>query len=150
MAGERSKYQAISSPLCPSSEPASIVDAFLQLAPFDTIYIADLNALAEQWRLFRPASIHCSCGFRMSSFWIDAAFDSVDKLHVLPSAFRDSNRYWPPKLSTRSNNTNTSQRQSQDRQYVLSLDHKGGRLGPDDLFIKPELWPKASDCHVNG
>ena len=140
VAGERSKYQAISSPLCPSSEPASIVDAFLQLAPFDTIYIADLNALQNKGdcstcidTLFKR--------FPNISFWIDAAFDSVDKLKV----YRHHQGFKPILATEVIDSLEQYQHIATtipDRQYVLSLDHKGGRLGSNDLFIKPELWPK--------
>ncbi|MBU3644309.1 MAG: nickel transporter, partial [Candidatus Methylopumilus sp.] len=43
--GERQDYQPIQSPLCDSSEPISIIQALAALYRFDTLYIADLDAI---------------------------------------------------------------------------------------------------------
>lgn len=46
--GDRVNYQPISSHLCPSANPAEIVNTFLELYDFKSIYIADLDALQKQ------------------------------------------------------------------------------------------------------
>ncbi len=43
--GHRSHYQPIQSTLCDSSEPLVVVAALLELYPFTTLYIADLDAI---------------------------------------------------------------------------------------------------------
>jgi phosphoribosylformimino-5-aminoimidazole carboxamide ribotide isomerase len=43
--GQRSHYQPIQSTLCDSSEPPAITAALLELYPFKTLYIADLDAI---------------------------------------------------------------------------------------------------------
>ncbi|MCC7410708.1 MAG: hypothetical protein IT495_03620 [Gammaproteobacteria bacterium] len=44
--GARHSYRAVESLLCPGSDPATIVAALLDLYPFTTLYVADLDALA--------------------------------------------------------------------------------------------------------
>jgi len=44
--GQRGKYQPIRSTLCKTAEPHTIVQAFLELYPFETIYMADLDAIS--------------------------------------------------------------------------------------------------------
>ncbi len=43
--GLRGQYQPINSQLTPLSEPLAIVEALLKLYPFDTLYIADIDAI---------------------------------------------------------------------------------------------------------
>ncbi len=43
--GERERYAPSATPLCRSSNPPNVVQALLALFPFDTLYIADLDAI---------------------------------------------------------------------------------------------------------
>ena len=43
--GNRQHYQPIQSLLCNSSKPVDIIQALLELYPFKTIYIADIDAI---------------------------------------------------------------------------------------------------------
>ena len=46
--GQREHYQSISTNLCQSSDIYQVIEAFLGVYDFDTIYIADLNAIIHQ------------------------------------------------------------------------------------------------------
>ncbi|MDD1638393.1 MAG: nickel transporter, partial [Methylococcaceae bacterium] len=46
--GMREQYQPISTDLCQSADIYQVIEAFLGVCDFDTIYIADLNALTHQ------------------------------------------------------------------------------------------------------
>ena len=140
VAGEREHYQPITSQLCKSSAPTDVVTAFLQLAPFDTIYIADLNALQNQGNC--AAHIESLLNrFPNTQFWVDAGFANVDTLEA----------YFPhpgfvPIIATETVDSITRYQQIAarlaHRQWVLSLDHKDGRLGLAELFDDPKLWPE--------
>ncbi|MEW8382346.1 MAG: nickel transporter, partial [Candidatus Thiodiazotropha taylori] len=43
--GQRQSYLPSSTPLCQSSQPEAVISALLSLYPFDTLYIADLDAI---------------------------------------------------------------------------------------------------------
>ncbi|MEY4928295.1 MAG: hypothetical protein RL279_34, partial [Pseudomonadota bacterium] len=45
--GLRQTYQRMQSPLCPSSDPLTVVAALLAIHPFKQLYIADLNAIQK-------------------------------------------------------------------------------------------------------
>jgi len=79
--GQRKHYQPIVSPLSPSSNPMDIVKAFMAIYPFDTLYIADLNAIQ---RLNTDVEIHQSIiadiqqAFPQLSIWLDAGIRHLD------------------------------------------------------------------------
>ena len=69
--GERHLYQPVQSTLCPDALPLSMVSAYLQLFPFSTMYIADLNAI--QGNGDNAAVItEMSMRYPEIEFWIDA------------------------------------------------------------------------------
>src|SRR4051794_29349718 len=75
--GLRDRYRPIETPLAPSSRAEDVLDGLLRVHPFDTVYIADLDAiqgtgshdslLADLAR-DRP-------GLR---FWVDAGWTAAD------------------------------------------------------------------------
>jgi phosphoribosylformimino-5-aminoimidazole carboxamide ribotide isomerase len=46
--GERDRYRPIETPLAPSSQPMDVVNGLLELHPFATLYIADLDAITQR------------------------------------------------------------------------------------------------------
>src|SRR6476661_5491265 len=43
--GERDRYRPIKTPLAPSSDPVDVARGLLSVHPFQTLYIADLDAI---------------------------------------------------------------------------------------------------------
>ena len=140
IAGNRAHYQPINTPLCQSSHPVDVITAFLQRAAFDTIYIADLNALRGN-----TPSVAMICAlfehFPTLKFWLDGGFKTRS----------DFEPYVPhpgfvPILATETIKSVTQYQTliSALGAYncVLSLDHKAGPIGLEALFAEPALWPQ--------
>ena len=137
--GNRTQYQPIVSSLCASSKPQDVVSAFLELAPFDTVYIADLNALQNKGN--SSAVIFALLDrFPNIEFWVDGGFTTTKSIRSYLGHVG-----FKPILATE---TITSIAQYEKltefldpEAFVLSLDHKAGRLGLDHLFDQPKFWP---------
>ena len=132
--GQRETYAPLRSPLSPSADPAAVVAGLLRLFPFQTIYIADLDAL--QGKPPQTALIaELVQGLPAVTFWLDAGAPAAGPAHgpqvapVLGSeALRDDNLERLTDLGP---------------EAILSLDFYHGRLlGPARLLEQPALWPE--------
>ncbi len=136
--GERSAYRPLESKLTPSSDPLPIVAALLSLAPFSTIYVADLDAI--QGRGDQRATLdRIQAEFPVLDVWIDAGFADAARLGAWSHGRRT------PVIGSESVPSAEAlaalRRAAPDA--VLSLDTRGGeRLGPAALFDSPQLWPE--------
>lgn len=139
VAGNRSQYLPIKSPLCATSRPNDLVTAFLHIAPFDTIYIADLNALEKNGDSTRVITSLMQT-FPEVNFWVDAGFDTR---HSLENYLSFSS--FVPILASETLSSIAQYHELAailgSREYILSLDHRSEPLGPAELFSKPTLWP---------
>lgn len=139
-AGQRDQYRPLHSPLCPSSKPHDVIEAFRSLAPFSCVYVADLNAIENQGD---NTAIVTSLveQFTDTEWWLDGGFAHRD--HI----------YWSAEIRLRP--VIGSESQSDIKQYlelvracseyhpILSLDTKDGMtLGPDALHQEPQFWPR--------
>lgn len=131
--GNRRDYAPLSSPLCPSAEPAVVAAALLRLHPFATLYLADLDAIGGdegQWeaiesiRRLRPGL----------ELWVDNGLRDLPRLARLAR----------PVLGSES----LADREELARllawlpSSVLSLDYRAeGLVGPAGLDRRPDLWP---------
>lgn len=138
--GNRHAYQPISSQLTPSSKPIDIVKAFLDIYPFQTLYIADLNAIQSIETDADHTSIinEIRTQFPALSIWLDAGMQNT---HL-------ANNTQPnitPILGTESFSTleqYQSVKQSLNH-FVLSIDIKQqGYTGPEMLLDMPKAWPE--------
>jgi phosphoribosylformimino-5-aminoimidazole carboxamide ribotide isomerase len=140
--GERQHYRPIESGLCESSDPLAITQALLELYPFDTLYIADLNAIQG-----KPAHVDEIALIRQHyphlDIWLDAGFNHPRDLmpwcgmEVTPVFGSES------LVDMASYHAMTQE----DVAHVLSLDFRGDHYqGPDALLNAPDLWPE----HVIG
>ena len=139
--GLRETYQPMQSPLCPSSDPLTVVAAIMAMHPFKQLYIADLNAIQKLPNKTRSnyASIaQISLAYPELELWLDAGFQhSADLLEwqtlnvsiILASEnFHDMQDY----LAL-----------SQQHEFILSLDFfSDGFHGPKALFKQTEDWPE--------
>ncbi len=135
--GQRERYKAVKSDLCNSSEPVAIVQAFLELHPFDKIYAADLNAITNRGNN-TPIINHLKNTFPGIRFWVDNGASCQqdieqpvldDTIIVLGSETNIS-----PKL--------LKSLYKKHPDLALSLDFRDGLfLGDSALWETPEVWP---------
>ena len=131
--GNRADYRPIESPLCPSPEPATTIAALLELYPFDTLYVADLDAIAGNdghWPTL--AQLHRRHpGLRL---WVDNGLQDLHRLAALARPVLGSESLGDPDALADLLHRYPS--------AILSLDYRGDRLlGPAGLDRRPELWP---------
>lgn len=137
--GDRNNYQPIQSALCHSSEPIDVVNALLELYPFERIYIADLDAITGQGS--HLDTIKCiQAQHPTLEIWLDAGIRNANNLllwsnlnltHVIGSESIHSTH----DLSEISAHLN--------RNFILSLDsNQSGFLGCADLQTNTGLWPE--------
>lgn len=122
--GQRAAYRPIETPLAPTSDPLDIAAALMELAPFRTLYIADLDAI-------RGTGGHGSviaalqARFPALELWVDAGgkggrvvgSETLADMAAARAALAD--------------------------EAVLSLDHDTeGPLGPRELHESAGLWPE--------
>ena len=132
--GQRDSYQPIHSVLSQQPDINSVLNGLLQLYAFDTLYIADLNAITntgDNTEIIHHVLKH----FPAITFWIDAG-------HIAPQTFP---RNYIPVLGSEYMNENSAAYLAQfHHQFILSLDHSanGARLGTTELWQEPKYWPK--------
>jgi phosphoribosylformimino-5-aminoimidazole carboxamide ribotide isomerase len=136
--GDRKNYQPIQSALCQSSEPIVVVNALLELYPFERIYIADLDAITGQGN--HAAIIkYIQEQYPSLEICLDAGISQANNLlkwqdltltHVIGS----ENIASTSDLIEISDHLN--------RNFILSLDsNQSGFLGCADLQTNTDLWP---------
>jgi uncharacterized protein related to proFAR isomerase len=87
--GERAAYAPIETPLAAGSAPGAIVAGFLRLFDFDTIYIADLDAI-ERCGDHAEAIDALARSFPQISFWVDSGSLMPSAISIMLSAARVS------------------------------------------------------------
>lgn len=140
--GIRSEYHPIQSALTNSSHPVDIVKAFQSLHPFNTLYIADLNAIQG---LENTGECHHQILetihqlFPDLTIWLDAGINSAAKAEK-----------WPPDyiqivLGSESFSSIVQYQSLSStlmRPFTLSLDFSPqGYLGPEALLQDSQHWP---------
>ncbi|WP_024881065.1 HisA/HisF-related TIM barrel protein [Methylosinus sp. LW3] len=146
--GERAAYAPIETPLAAGSAPDAIVAGFLRLFDFDTIYIADLDAI-ERCGDHAEAIDALARSFPQISFWVDdgAACEpegSRSDAAPGPRAFRlaHAERNIDHVVGSESLAQHAAPDLSHDARAILSLDFRGDAfLGPRALLDDAGLWP---------
>jgi phosphoribosylformimino-5-aminoimidazole carboxamide ribotide isomerase len=139
--GLRQTYQPMQSPLCPSSDPLTVVAALMAIHPFKQLYIADLNAIQKlpNKTSSNYASIaQISLAYPELELWLDAGFkQSEDLLEWQTLNVR---------IILASENFHVMEDYlvlSQQHEFILSLDFfSDGFHGPLALINQAEDWPK--------
>lgn len=133
--GNRDKYQPINSPLCQSADIYQVIKAFLKIYSFNTLYIADLNAITGQGdneELLKRVLTD----FTKVTFWIDRGYQPFPQLSKLPS------NYLPVLGSESYQDDNILEIQEYKKNFILSLDFANScALGAKTLFSNPCYWP---------
>jgi phosphoribosylformimino-5-aminoimidazole carboxamide ribotide isomerase len=132
--GERHAYAPSSTPLCRSSRPQEVVSALLALYPFDTLYVADLDAILRQES--NSEQIRRLCREHPGvTFWLDNGLMEAQTV----------SEFARPVIGTESlvNSEQLAHLVASLRSPVLSLDYAGERfLGPAGLDLQAESWPE--------
>lgn len=135
--GDRDAYRPIVTPLSPTSDPVDVVGGLLNLHPFTTLYVADLDAILRRGdncgmlRRLRTA-------FPALQVWIDNGADDPTALAAILD--RDLG---VPILGSESQRDGAliAAHRGSDR-IVLSLDFRNERfLGPRGVLESPDTWP---------
>jgi len=132
IAGRRADYRPLETPLAALSDPCAVAEGFLRLFPFQTIYLADLDAILEQGGN-EQALARLAAAFPKLEFWLDRGrhepFAAANFVRVLGSESLSPDLPAPDL--------------SQESGAILSLDFDGARFrGPAELEVRSALWPE--------
>lgn len=134
--GDRSRYQPVhcASRLCGSSEATEVVASLLNLYPFQTLYIADLDAIGGTGN-HNDAIGNLLSNYPGVEFWVD----NGSRYQALSTVSQASN--YKPVIGTESQAQPVSLTQAD---LVLSLDFKHNQaLGHPGWLDNPEFWPNT-------
>lgn len=133
--GKRNHYVPINSPLCQNSDVFSVIEKFLRLYPFDTFYIADLNAITNQ-QSHDQLILELLNSYSEKTFWIDAGIPSINASYV------NCINYFPVIGSESLKVDDFLKTSKQKNEFVLSLDFSGQtQIGDCRIFENTEFWP---------
>ena len=141
--GQRQHYQAIQSQLTDSCAPLDIVAALLELYPFQTLYIADLNAICGAGN--NDTAIEAICKAHPAlTIWLDCGIGQMNAraLHI-GGAIR------PVVGSENIENLQDYRAISYACQsaHVLSLDYSAtSAMGITELHTSARFWPDDTIC----
>jgi phosphoribosylformimino-5-aminoimidazole carboxamide ribotide isomerase len=142
--GQRGNYQPMSSPLCTSSKPREVAHALLELYPFRSLYIADLDAILGTGDSFDiVAELHEH--FPGIDLWLDAG------MHQPQQVNRVMELQIKPVIGSERLETIDQYTRLREALYpedmLLSLDFNAdGFMGSTDLHTQPEIWPQQVIC----
>lgn len=134
--GNRDNYAPLKSELCQSSDIFDVIDAYLALSHFPTIYIADLNAIT---RKSNNAALlgDVMTVFPHITFWIDGGYPLCN------NEFQQLSNYLPILGSESFQDENIPEIKKLENDFILSLDYSvAGELGAKTLFTMQALWPE--------
>ena len=133
--GNREHYQPINTALCKSADIYHVIQAFLGIYDFDTLYIADLNAITHQGDHDHLIS-EVLARFPNITFWIDKGYQQYADSLIHPQ------NYLPVLGSECYRDDNISEIKAFENDFILSLDYsKSGALGAESLFSNTSYWP---------
>jgi phosphoribosylformimino-5-aminoimidazole carboxamide ribotide isomerase len=141
--GKRGDYQAIQSTLCSGADPFTILAALLKLYPFQTIYIADIDAIigaGNHTELIESLSqAHPTI-----TFWLDCGIKQMNAREL----YNTSNI--KPVLGSENIESLQVYRAISyacESKHVLSLDYSAtSAMGIADLHSKAHFWPDDTIC----
>lgn len=137
--GERHAYRPIESQLCKGSNALEIASALLQLHPFTTLYIADIDAIEGNGNNLAIIE-NLRARFPALELWVDAGIADLEVL----AAWQKRKLGHAVIGSESEPDMELLRRLGQDGEApypLLSLDFKGSRFrGNEQLLYRTELW----------
>ncbi len=136
--GERHLYGPLSTPLAATSAPRDVIEGFLSLHPFRTVYAADLDAIEGQGS-HESVIAELQTLFPDLTFWIDAGVKTISEAQTWLRRTRAhlviGSESWQDAQSL-------AHLQNEPR-IILSLDFRGALFqGPRALLEDDHLWPR--------
>lgn len=134
--GHRQHYLPLVSRLCANADPHNVIIGLLDLYPFQTIYLADLDALSG-----KGTQAAVIAGLRQAfaglEFWVDSGWPGLDHTDF-------TEHHFSPVIGTESLEYDKIPIvRAQKRGFILSLDVLNGTLlGPNEVFQQTECWPR--------
>ena len=145
--GDRSRYQAIVSALCGTSEPVAVARTLVDHCAAGQLYIADLDALQGGAAQVAPlrAILQALPGVEL---WLDAGFADAASAADLLADFGAAAARVRPVFGSESLRSREAleacfgHAEGAGEQALLSLDRRdGARLDPAGCWDLPALWP---------
>lgn len=134
--GVRANYPLLNSTLTQQTDLFGVITAMLDFYPFETFYIADLDAISGHHKhhaVYRQLSQQ----FSHTTFWIDAGTANPQQIQI----FEGLDTILPV-VGSETLVQSSSLAALTDRPYVLSLDFQHGKLLGDALLFKAtKNWP---------
>jgi len=135
--GQRETYAPWRSPLGADAKPATVIAGLLRLAPFRTIYLADLDALLGQWPQ-TDVIAQLVAAFPGVRFWLDQGLPARQSTLAL-----HGDRVTPVLGSESLRDEQLDILRGAGHRVILSLDfHNQAIMGSGQLLQRPELWPE--------
>lgn len=126
--GERSRYRPLDSKLVKGSDVEDVAHALLHFYPFDTLYVADLDAISGTGS-HSAAIAKLAARFPALELWVDRGVSG----HPLSEG----------RIRRVEGSESLSGLLALSPGSILSLDFDGDKLrGPDSVFSSPQLWPE--------
>jgi phosphoribosylformimino-5-aminoimidazole carboxamide ribotide isomerase len=139
--GNRKTYRAIDSKICASTAPTEVINAFLNLYDFKSIYLADLNALEHQHDNAKLIEL-IAIKYPDLEIWLDTGTKYVE--HYLQLRKYPKLRMILSSESLSSSSIFISLLNSYPHhQFLLSLDYKADKLlGSQEILKLKQQWPR--------
>jgi phosphoribosylformimino-5-aminoimidazole carboxamide ribotide isomerase len=134
--GNRTNYAPIRTSLCRGSDPCDVTSEFLDIFPFSSLYIADLDSILDRGNN-RDAIVRIRSRFPSLELWVDSGITTLNDYFTwkelgLGRAILGSENYPEQNLFELGRIDHA----------ILSLDFRLDQfLGPTNLDRKPADWP---------
>lgn len=136
--GDRHLYAPIQTPLSPTSTPKDVVAGFLNLHPFHTLYIADLDAI-EGRGSHADVIAGLEASFPSISFWVDAGIKDVADAQAQLGSMGGTIVLGSESLR----DADDLKVLAQEPRAILSLDYRGDEFqGVPEIARDSTLWPQ--------
>ncbi len=145
--GIRSQYQAIQSSLCKGSAPFTVIDAILKLYPFQTLYIADLDAILGSGN-HADLTLKISQKYPNLNIWLDCGIRQINARAL----YHGNNSELNIRPVVGSENIANLQdyraiSYACESQHILSLDYSAtSAMGIAELHNSARFWPDHTIC----
>ena len=136
--GDRASYRPIESPLSPTSDAVDVVRGLLAVYPFQTLYVADLDAIQRHGDNI-PVLQRIRAEYPALNMWIDDGPADFDALDAVIRADLGA-----PVIGSESQRDGALVARHRDSsRIVLSLDFRGDAFqGPEEILTESKLWPR--------